>query len=201
MDLGQAELKIIAHLIQEETMLRIFELGQDIHAYFGAVLLKLSYEEFLQLKEADASQYNKYRSIAKVLNFSLLYAMSIPSLQQRLLQYGIQASFKEAESFYNFWHSTFPGVKDYHKKRKFLYDNKETGDVFQTYAKENPLKNSMISMESLKNVHQKPKSTTKKILSNFPIQATYVEMYSFFKRYTFNICHIKQNGYKFFICQ
>ena len=33
MDLGQAELKIIAHLIQEPTMLKIFEAGHDIHAY------------------------------------------------------------------------------------------------------------------------------------------------------------------------
>lgn len=46
MDLSQAELKIIALLIQEPTMFKIFELGQDIHAYFGAILLKLSYEQF-----------------------------------------------------------------------------------------------------------------------------------------------------------
>lgn len=38
MDLGQAELKIIAHLIQEPTMLKIFAENQDIHAYFRAQL-------------------------------------------------------------------------------------------------------------------------------------------------------------------
>ena len=68
MDLAQAELKIIAHLIQEPTMLHIFDQGQDIHAYFGAVLC---FEEFMVLKEKEPEKYKRYRNIAKVIFFMI----------------------------------------------------------------------------------------------------------------------------------
>lgn len=176
MDLGQAELKIIAHLIQEETMLKIFSQGQDIHAYFAAKLLNLSYDDFITLKEKDQEKYKHYRNIAKLLNFSLLYGMSIPTLQKRLLENGFLVSFTDAQHYYTNWHSTFPGVKIYHQKVQDLYKKEDSGNMFQTFKPEFQLKQYITSICGTKNVHFEEKKATTRTLSNFPIQSTCAEI-------------------------
>lgn len=152
MDLGQAELKIIAHLTQEPTMLKIFAEGLDIHSYFGAVLLKVDYEDFMAMKKTDKERYTQYRSIAKVLNFSLLYGMGIPSLEERLLENGIDTTRMQATQFYRQWHETFKGIKAYHQKMKEIYNKENRGDIFQTYEKESQLKKYLTSLGGFKDV-------------------------------------------------
>lgn len=82
------------------------------------------------MKETDLKQYQHYRSIAKVLNFSLLYDMSIPSLHTRLIENEIVTDYQSATQFYQKWHSTFSEVKPYINKMVELFEKEKRGNVF-----------------------------------------------------------------------
>ena len=66
--------------------------------------------------------------------------MGIPALCQTLLENGIQSHLQSASSYYHAWHSTFKGIKEYHKKVMELYKNQQQGNVFETYKEEFQLK-------------------------------------------------------------
>jgi len=94
-DYSQIELRLLAHFSEDSVLLQAFKDDKDIH-YETA--LKLFGEE-----EAEAK-----RSIAKTVNFGLLYGMGSKKLSETL---GI--STKEAKSIIEKYFENFPTVKEY----------------------------------------------------------------------------------------
>lgn len=97
-DYSQIELRVLAHLSQDERMIRAFVEGEDIHAETAAALFGVKKEEVTP----------QMRRQAKTVNFGIVYGISDYGLSERL---GI--SRKEAASFIAAYFERFSGVKAY----------------------------------------------------------------------------------------
>ena len=97
-DYSQVELRIVAHMAQDEAMLAAFNAGQDIHATTAAGIYGVSLEDVTK----------KMRSHAKAVNFGLIYGMSAFGLTR-----STDLTLAEAEDFVAAYFEKFPGVKRY----------------------------------------------------------------------------------------
>lgn len=73
LDFAGQELRLIADIANEPTMLEFFREDKDLHAYTAANIYGYSYDEFLKLKDTEPSNYKIMRQLGKVTNFSLQY--------------------------------------------------------------------------------------------------------------------------------
>lgn len=97
-DYSQVELRLLAHLSGDAEMLGAFHRDEDIHAstaaaVFGAPLAQVTYEQ---------------RSLAKAINFGLMYGMGSYGLAART-----DLSVSEADRFIAAYFGRFSGVKAY----------------------------------------------------------------------------------------
>jgi DNA polymerase-1 len=97
-DYSQIELRIVAHMSGDESMLNAFRAGQDIHAATAAAIFKVP------LKEVTKDQ----RRHAKAINFGLIYGMSAFGLSR-----STDLTLAESENFVKDYFVNFPGVKSY----------------------------------------------------------------------------------------
>ncbi len=95
-DYSQIELRIMAHMSQDEKMLEAFLHDEDIHTSTAANVFRVAKEEVTSLM----------RRQAKAVNFGIIYGISDYGLSQNL---GI--SRKEAQTFIDTYFEQFPGVK------------------------------------------------------------------------------------------
>lgn len=97
-DYSQIELRIVAHMAQDETMLAAFRSGQDIHATTAAAVHNV------RLEDVDKGM----RRDAKAINFGLIYGMSAFGLTR-----STELTLAESEDFVAAYFAKFPGVKYY----------------------------------------------------------------------------------------
>jgi len=97
-DYSQVELRIVAHMSNDETMLAAFQAGQDIHAATAAAIYEVP------IDQVSKEQRNR----AKGVNFGLIYGMSAFGLSRYT-----DITLAEAEDFVNAYFEQFPGVKNY----------------------------------------------------------------------------------------
>jgi len=97
-DYSQIELRIMAHLSQDEGMLKAFANNEDIHRHTAAEIFGVEREQ------VD----NEQRRYAKVINFGLIYGMSAFGLAQNL---NIERS--AAQSYIERYFARYPGVREY----------------------------------------------------------------------------------------
>jgi DNA polymerase I len=97
-DYSQIELRILAHMSEDEAMLAAFRAGQDIHATTAAAIFGLPLEEVTK----------DMRRLGKGINFGLVYGMSPFGLSRTT---GL--TLAEAEDFVKAYFKQFPGVKRY----------------------------------------------------------------------------------------
>ncbi len=97
-DYSQIELRLMAHLSQDEGMLSAFQNGEDIHAATAAKVYQV------ELEKVSREQ----RSYAKMVNFGIIYGISAFGLAQRL---GIKRA--EAKEIIDNYFMQYPKVKDY----------------------------------------------------------------------------------------
>ncbi|MGI9331873.1 MAG: DNA polymerase I [Gammaproteobacteria bacterium] len=97
-DYSQIELRIMAHLSQDEGLLGAFAAGEDIHRSTAAEVFGKTRDE------VDADQ----RRSAKAINFGLIYGMSAFGLARQL---GIGRG--EAQAYVDRYFERYPGVKRY----------------------------------------------------------------------------------------
>jgi DNA polymerase-1 len=97
-DYSQVELRILAHVAQDEGLLAAFANDEDIHAATAATVLGLPLEEI-----------DKYqRRIAKTVNFGLIYGQTAFGLAQTT-----GMSRDEARQFIETYFEKYPGVQKY----------------------------------------------------------------------------------------
>jgi DNA polymerase I-like protein with 3'-5' exonuclease and polymerase domains len=122
-DYSQGELKVIACVSPEPTMLASYDKGLDLHAVTGAKLAQVSIEEFLTWKGSEdkklAERFDLLRGNAKPANFGLIYGMQVEGFRAySWANYGIRLSFEEAEGMRNAFFELYPGLLGFHGKSK-----------------------------------------------------------------------------------
>ena len=97
-DYSQIELRIMAHLSQDERLSDAFAKGEDIHRATAAEVFGI------KLEKVESEQ----RRAAKAINFGLIYGMSAFGLARQL---GISRT--EAQQYVTLYFERYPGVKKY----------------------------------------------------------------------------------------
>ena len=117
-DYSQIELRVLAHIAEEEAMIEAFRAGEDIHASTAGAVFDIS----PLLVNPDQ------RRMAKTINFGIIYGMSAWGLAQRL---GIEK--KDAARFIDAYMARYPGVKRYTEET--LEEARETLRVKTLYGR------------------------------------------------------------------
>lgn len=94
-DYSQIELRMMAGVSGEPTLMAAFDNDEDVHAATAALMLNLPAD---QVTSAD-------RSVGKTMNFALLYGMGIKSLAERL-----NLPREEAQRLYNQYFSAYSAI-------------------------------------------------------------------------------------------
>ena len=97
-DYSQVELRLMAHLSGDESLIAAFEHGEDIHAATAAKLFNKTLDEVT----------SEERRRAKTANFGIIYGISAFGLSQRL-----EIPRKEAKEIIDGYFASYPKVKEY----------------------------------------------------------------------------------------
>jgi DNA polymerase I len=97
-DYSQIELRLMAHLSKDSSMIEAFQSGQDIHAATAAKIYKIPLEEVT----------SDMRRKAKTANFGIIYGISVFGLAERM---GVPRG--EAKELIDGYFETYPQVKAY----------------------------------------------------------------------------------------
>ena len=104
-DYSQIELRIMAHLSQDPSLLAAFAEGLDVHSATAAEVFAVDIEQ------VSVDQRRK----AKAINFGLIYGMSAFGLAKQL---GIGRH--EAQQYIDVYFARYPGVADYMERTRAL---------------------------------------------------------------------------------
>lgn len=108
-DFSQIELRIAAEYVQDESMLRAFKEGRDLHRYTASLVLEKPEEEISK----------EERQLAKAMNFGLIYGISARGLSEYARSsYGVELEVEAADVFRKKFFRYFPSFAQWHKKVK-----------------------------------------------------------------------------------
>ena len=97
-DYSQIELRVLAHIANDETMINAFRNNEDIHAVTASQVLGIPLEDVTK----------EQRSSAKAVNFGIVYGIGEISLAQDL-----HISVKEAKAYIESYLEKYHGVRNY----------------------------------------------------------------------------------------
>lgn len=83
LDFSNQEMRLIACVANEPTMIKLFNDELDLHAYTAAGIAGINYEEFLEKKASDPAFYNERRKLGKLTNLALQYRLSATGLYKQ----------------------------------------------------------------------------------------------------------------------
>lgn len=148
-DYSQIELRIMAHLSQDEGLVRAFESGADVHRATAA--------EVFGKKSLDEVSGNERRA-AKAINFGLMYGMSAFGLARQL---GIGRG--EAQDYIALYFSRYPGVRDFMERTR--QDARDKGYVETVFGRR-------LYLENIKASNQGLRAGAERAAINAPMQGT-----------------------------
>ena len=102
-DYSQIELRVLAHIANDETMINAFRNNEDIHAVTASQVLGIPLEDVTK----------EQRSSAKAVNFGIVYGIGEFSLAQDL-----HISVKEAKAYIESYLEKYHGVRNYMESTK-----------------------------------------------------------------------------------
>ena len=108
-DYSQIELRVMAHLSDDDNMIEAFREGYDIHAATAAKIYKENIDDVTR----------DQRTKAKRANFGIIYGITVFGLAERL-----DISRDEAKQLIDGYFETFPKVKEYMKKPRRQRDRR-----------------------------------------------------------------------------
>lgn len=115
-DYSQIELRIMAHLSGDETLVNAFNHGLDIHRATASEIFSTGLDEVT----------DEQRRHSKAVNFGLIYGMSAFGLAKQL-----HVERKQAQAYIDQYFEQYPGVKDYMEStREFARENGYVETVF-----------------------------------------------------------------------
>jgi len=175
-DYSQIELRILAHFSSDEKLKEAFIKKLDIHRFTASLLFQTSEENI------TASQ----RTIAKRVNFGIIYGMSPYGLSQEL-----QITVQEAENFIHDYFLRYPRVNEYIKniyqkayeqgfvatilgRRRYLPDfhspNQQLQDFARRQAVNTPIQGSCADLIKVAMINIHESCQAKKIRSQLIMQ-------------------------------
>jgi DNA polymerase-1 len=147
-DYSQIELRIVAHLSGDENLIGAFTRGEDIHSQTAAFIFKVE----------PAAVRPEMRTIAKAVNFGIIYGMGVQSLARNT---GL--SNAEAAGFLKEHRNTYPGLYSYIDK--LLEGARETGWVETVLGRKRFLSNIRSGQQSVR-------SAVERMAINTPVQGS-----------------------------
>ena len=143
-DYSQIELRIIAALSEEETMINAFKNGEDIHASTAAKVFNVPIDEVTR----------EQRSNAKTVNFGIIYGVSAFGLSNQT-----DLSRGEAKELIDTYYETYPKLKAYMSAQvDFARDNGYVETVLnrRRYLKDINSRNAMVRSGAERNAVNAP---------------------------------------------
>ena len=147
-DYSQIELRVLAHMSGDETLIEAYRENADIHRTTAALVFHTPYEDVTELQRRNA----------KAVNFGIVYGISGFGLSRDL-----NISRKQAEEYINDYFETYPGVKEF--MDALVEEGKEKGYVTSLFGRRRPIP-ELVS----KNFMQR--QFGERIAMNSPIQGT-----------------------------
>jgi DNA polymerase-1 len=147
-DYSQIDLRALAHLSQDKSLLSAFHQDEDIHAATAA-----------QLFGVDASRVTPdMRRLAKTVNFGVIYGMSEYGLEQ-----ATELSREEASRFITAYFEKYPGVKQYLESTK--RQAREKGYVQTILGRRR-------SIPEIHSANRQIREAAERMAINMPVQGT-----------------------------
>lgn len=147
-DYSQMELRILAHLAEDEKMIRNFVNSEDIHSQTASQIYRVNLNEVTK----------EMRRSAKTMNFGIIYGMSAFSLAR---ESGITTA--EAENFIKRYFESYPQIQKYFEAVK--KDGKKNGYVRTIFGRKRWL-------PDLKSGNFSKRMQAERIAQNTPIQGS-----------------------------
>ena len=150
-DYSQQELRILAHLSKEETLLKAFQEGKDVHTTTASEIFHVPYGEVTK----------EQRMIAKTINFGVIYGMSSFGMSAQL-----HIPVDVAQKFINEFYATYPSIRTYYDK--YLKEGSKTGAVATILGR----RRFVFEKEGQKTID----NATRRVLINYPIQGSAADL-------------------------
>ena len=147
-DYSQIELRVLAHMSDDEELIQAYKSAQDIHKITASKVFKTPLEEVTDLQRRNA----------KAVNFGIVYGISSFGLSQDL-----SISRKEAAEYIEQYFATYPKVKEY--LDKLVSDAKEKGYITTMFGRRRPI-------PELSSSNFMQRSFGERVAMNSPIQGT-----------------------------
>lgn len=147
-DYSQVELRVLAHVSGDETLINAFKNGEDIHTVTAS-----------QVFGVDPAFVNsEMRKRAKAVNFGIIYGIGAYSLSQ-----DIHVTMREAQNYIENYLARYPKVKDYLESQK-------------AFARENGFVNTMFGrrryIPEISSKNANLRAFGERVAMNTPIQGT-----------------------------
>lgn len=118
-DYSQGELRVVACVANEPTMLQVYREGKDMHTMTAAKANGYDYVDMVALKKENPELFEMLRQRAKPGNFGLLYGMGAEGFQiYARRNYGVIMTLQEAQDFRNAFFDSYGGLITYHEEYK-----------------------------------------------------------------------------------
>ena len=147
-DYSQIELRIMAHLSQDQGLINAFTQGKDIHRSTAAEIFGVSLDEVT----------SEQRRNAKAINFGLIYGMSAFGLSRQL---GIGRA--DAQSYMDLYFKRYPGVQT------FMHDIREKAKA-QGYVE--TLFDRRLYLPDINSSNGMRRKAAERVAINAPMQGT-----------------------------
>lgn len=147
-DYSQIELRILAHMSDDENLINAYKEAKDIHQSTASLVFNVPLDEVTK----------EQRSNAKAVNFGIVYGISSFGLSQDL-----SISRKEADKYIKDYFVSYPGVKKYLDDA--VESAKEKGYSVTLFGRRRPI-------PELKSGNFMQKSFGERVAMNAPIQGT-----------------------------
>ncbi|MCH8838170.1 MAG: DNA polymerase I, partial [Candidatus Marinimicrobia bacterium] len=151
-DYSQIELRIMAHLAQEETLMAAFAEGADVHTATAAMVFGVAPD----LVSAEM------RRSAKVVNFGIMYGAGPFRMAQEL-----DITIQEGRELINRYFNTYPGIRLF--VDRLLHQARQDGYVSTMMGRRRNVPGLMSS-------NQRLRSADERMAVNTPIQGTAAEL-------------------------
>ena len=147
-DYSQIELRILAHMSEDQGLISAYHEGDDIHAITASKVFHVPFDEVTPLQRRNA----------KAVNFGIVYGISSFGLSQDL-----SISVGEAREYMEKYFETYPGVRAYQDRA--ISDAKTKGYSTTMFGRRRPI-------PELKSDNYNLKQFGERVAMNAPIQGT-----------------------------
>ena len=145
-DYSQIELRVLAHMSGDETLIQAYREAQDIHRLTASQVFHVPFEEVTSLQRRNA----------KAVNFGIVYGISSFGLSQDL-----SITRKEAAEYIEKYFETYPKIKSF--LDGLVAEGKEKGYVTTMFGRRRPI-------PELKSGNFMQRSFGERVAMNSPIQ-------------------------------